>query len=185
MKVNRQGQLRGFTLAELMVVVTIVTILATIAVMALGGHRNAAKTGETLAMMQSIRGAQERWRSENLLYLDVSLSGQWFPPGTPGNGRRSFMQAAASHADGLQWIWLNPTSNPAVYGAFQTRAGMAGTAMMSPLVGGSGITWPVAADTKDAWYVIQGITDMDMDGHYGFFVASSLNGDVYRQDEHE
>jgi hypothetical protein len=185
-----------------MVVVTIVGVLATLGLVILGKHNKNARTYETLAMMQSIRIAQERWRSENLVYLNVSggddpqdisgVNGPWFPrdPRTAyGDVRVSFLQAAASHQNGAKWIMLNPTSNPLVYGGYKTNAGLANQNMTPAAIAiADWPGWPAPGPPgapAEAWYVIQAITDTDMDGTVGFYMASSLNGEVYRQDEGE
>lgn len=187
---------RGFTLVELMVVVTIVGVLATLGLVILGKHQKASRTYETLAMVQSIRIAQERWRSENLTYLNVSAQnpddptgqgGEWFPRNPVGSSlgdrRVSFLQAAAAHPQGQAWIMLNPTSNPLVYGGYKTNAGMSDQAMTAPeyTVAG-GFSWPAASES---WYVIQAVMDTDMDGNVAYYLASSLNGEIYRQAEGE
>lgn len=168
-----------------MVVVAIVGVLAVLGLVILGKHNRQARMHETLAMVQSIRVAQERWRAENLTYLDVSASHQWFPrdPTGVGDQRISFLQGLSSHADNGNWILLNPTSNPFVYGGFLTNAGLSNDPMTLPEETVTGLTWP--SSPPDAWYVIQAIVDTDADGRVGFFLASSLNGEVYRQDEIE
>ncbi|HEX2878959.1 MAG TPA: prepilin-type N-terminal cleavage/methylation domain-containing protein [Polyangiaceae bacterium] len=185
---------RGFTLAELMVVVVIVGVMATLGLVVLGRHQKAARTYETLAMVQSIRVAQERWRSENLTYLNVSSNeidrfdtGVWFPrnPVGPQGGKRvSFLQSANAHGiQGVKWIMLNPTSNPLVYGGYRTNAGMADQAMKAPeYTPRGGFTWPTASEP---WYTIEAVMDSDADGTVATYLASSLNGEIYRQDEGE
>src|SRR5690349_13572444 len=64
------GGERGFTLVELLTVVVITGVLATLAFASLRAHVSAAWGAEALNMMQSIRAAEERWRSEHMMYLD-------------------------------------------------------------------------------------------------------------------
>ena len=176
---------RGFTLVELMIVVTIVGVMAVLGGVLLAGHVKQSRTHETLSMVQSIRAAQERWRSENLSYLNVSDSDTWFPrdpTATLGDQRMTFLRSATAHVDGANWLLLNPATSPFVYGGYQVHAGMAGTVMQPPLVAVPGMVWPTPTDS---WYVIQAIMDMDMDGTRAFYLASSINGEIYRQDEGE
>ncbi|HTM43315.1 MAG TPA: prepilin-type N-terminal cleavage/methylation domain-containing protein [Polyangiaceae bacterium] len=174
---------RGFTLVELMVVVVIVGILAVLGVVMLGSHQKQARTYETLAMVQSIRAAEERWRSENLSYLDVSHHG-WFPH-DPDGTRKTFLQAGSAHGDANNWILLNPTSNPFVYAGFVVNAGMPGDNISSTVTLAHtvvGLHWDTPPDN---WYVIQAIMDNDNDGDEAYYLASSFNGEVYRQNEGE
>src|SRR5688572_10783892 len=75
---TRKAQ-QGFTLVELLTVVAITGILATLAFGALSGQVRAARGAEAMNMVQSIRAAEERWRSEHMMYLDVSTPGAWYP----------------------------------------------------------------------------------------------------------
>jgi hypothetical protein len=177
-----------------MVVVVIVGVMATLGLVILGRHQKAARTYETLAMVQSIRVAQERWRSENLTYLNVSSddadrfdTGVWFPRnpiGSQGDKRVSFLQSANGYGiQGVKWIMLNPTSNPLVYGGYMTNAGMADQPMKAPVYPPpGGFSWPTASEP---WYTIEAIMDSDTDGRVARYLASSLNGEIYRQDEGE
>lgn len=59
---------RGFTLLEMMLVVVIMGILATVAVVSFGGATNKAKRGTTIARMQQIKTALEQYNGENSTY---------------------------------------------------------------------------------------------------------------------
>ena len=75
---------RGFTLIELMIVVAIVGILATLAVV---GYRKLVQTShvsEATGMVQNIRVAQEGYHSETQQYANVSSSlTDLLPTGSP------------------------------------------------------------------------------------------------------
>jgi prepilin-type N-terminal cleavage/methylation domain-containing protein len=179
---RRSSTIHAFTLVELMVVVTIVGILATIGIVALRAHVAGSRTAEALAMIQSIRAAQERWRAENMTYLDVSTAGSFYPANPTGRAKRSFHDDG--HSDFPSWSNLNPTVPGPVEFGYLTKAGPPGVAMTGLPTGVSmpGFTWPTPTQH---WYVVQAICDADGDGTPAFFMASSLNGEVYRQNEGE
>jgi type IV pilus assembly protein PilA len=178
---RRSAGPRGFTLVELMVVVTIVGILAVIGLVAFRGHIYGSKSVEALAMVQSIRAAQERWRAENMVYLDVSQGG-YYPAAPGGRVKRSFHPAA--HGDRDRWIDLNPTVSGPVEFGYITNAGGPGAVMTGPaepIISGT-LTWPTPTEH---WYVIQAAGNADDDDTRAFYMASSLTPEVYRQNEGE
>lgn len=172
---------RGFTLVELMAVVVIVSILATAGVMIMRKHVFGSKAVEALAMIQSIRAAQERWRSENQSYLDVSGTiDNWYPMANPG---RQYVGWGASDGSPMQnrWKLLNVTSPGKVQFGYATTAGTAFTPV-TPLTMANPPTWPTA---NGPWYVIQAKGDADGDGVAAMYAASSFNGEVAAQNEGE
>lgn len=174
---------RGFTLTELMVVVVIVGVLAAIGVMTFRKHVFSSRSVEALAMIQSIRVAQEGWRAEHMTYLDVSTTmDSTYPMATPGKTLHHWNQS--SGADFARWQLLNPSApNPVQFG-YTTKAGPPFTAMVNPSSGAQP-GWPAAAQVTEPWYVIQAKGDTNADGTFAYFVAASLNGEVFRENEGE
>lgn len=165
-----------------MTVVVITGILATLAFASLRDHVNAAWSAEALNMVQSIRAAEERWRSEHMMYLDVSTDDAWYPrdPRTaPKRSSQAFYYAATddTHADNDRWLMLRPTAAGAVRFGYLVNAGTADVNMTAAASPGPVATWPTPP--KDNWYVIQAIGDPDGDGTVSYYRASSLDGDVF------
>src|SRR5260370_7461193 len=74
--VNRHR--RGFTLVEMMIVVVIVGVLATLAVVGYRKLVNSSHVSEATNMVQNIRLAQEAYHSETQQYANISKN---FPAG--------------------------------------------------------------------------------------------------------
>jgi prepilin-type N-terminal cleavage/methylation domain-containing protein len=184
---RRRFPVRGFTLVELLVVVVIAATLSLLAVALMNSHLQSSKSVEGLTMVQSIRAAQERYRSENGTYLDVSSEGGFYPDEPTelsGDEKRAFFYGVGddTHADNGRWLQLLPTAPGPVRMGYLTNAGAPGRAMTEPEFEVPGLVWP---DPTEPWYVIQAVSDLDADGVQGVFIASSLNGEVYRLNEGE
>jgi hypothetical protein len=168
-------------------VVTITGILATIGFASLRGYVTAAWGAEALNMVQSIRGAQERWRSEHMTYLNVSSApDNWYPvdPAVEENRGKQFSFFAApgdSRPDADAWLQLRPTVAGPVRFGYLVNAGAAGATMTTPSTGPA-VTWPTPPDN---WYVIQARGDTDGDGALSSYLAGSINGDVLTKDHGE
>jgi hypothetical protein len=137
-------------------------------------------------MVQSIRAAQERWRSEHLTYLDVSSDGAWYPedPSDRAAGRvkTTFHVNAGGHPDEAAWKLLDPTVSGPVEFGYLVNAGLPNDTM-TPANGPVAAPWP--DPPGDYWYVIQARGDIDRDGTPAFYIASSLKADVLRVNEGE
>jgi hypothetical protein len=177
-----------------MTVVAIVSVLAVVGVVALRNRVFGSKSTEALAMMQSIRVAEERWKAENLQYLDASPTGNWFPadPRVDTKAKkRNFYVAQGTHADFALWLALRPSVSGPVEFGYLVNAGTPTTAMTVPAI--PSINWPPPCNATTAppacngehWYVIQAIADLDHDGVPAYFLASHLKGDIFRMNEGE
>lgn len=188
--ITNRADSRAFTLVELMVVVTIVGILAVIGLASFRARVFGSKSADALAMMQSIRAAEERWRADNLTYLDVSRSGNWYPAVPATRVKRSFYNAGTcglpvSDTDDCRWKLLNPAITGPTEFAFMVTAGAPDTAMTTPDSKAKPSGWTGWPTNGNHWFVLQAIADADGDGTYAKFVSSSIRGDVFRENEGE
>jgi type IV pilus assembly protein PilA len=177
---------RGFTLVELMVVVAMVGILATLAVFGVKKYLNSSKSSEAIQMIGSIKAAQESYRSETFSYLDVSgahaLSQSTFYP-TASPGTQSVQWGATGTAQGVNWQSLGVTADAPVRFAYGCAAGGSSDAVPAPLKNFTPTGWPGAS--TQPWYVVEALGDLDADGTYSNFVSSSFVGQIFIDKESE
>lgn len=174
---------RGFTLVELMVVVVLVGVLATLGVVMFRQWVFHTRSVEAFGMVQSIRVAQERWRAEHGAYLDVSTDmTSYYPTATPSRKLWDWRQAAGNDYD--RWMLLSPTISGPVQFGYVVKAGAPFTAMAAPSTA-SQPPWPAGNDTLLPWYVIEAKGDTDEDGVPSYYVAASINGEILRENEGE
>jgi type IV pilus assembly protein PilA len=152
---------RGFTLIELMIVVVIVGILATLAVVGYRKLVTSSHVTEATGMVSNIRIAQESYHSETQQYANVSLALNDYYPQAP-----VYQQVTAwggPHANaGVPWSALPVHVDGPVMFGYATVAGIAGSAPPGAVtVNGTALTFP-ANPTTD-WYVIAACADLDGD----------------------
>jgi type IV pilus assembly protein PilA len=159
---------RGFTLIEVTIVVVVVGVLALLAV---EGYRRWIQTSyiaEAQDMVANIRTAEESFRSENGVYLDVSGTlgpGYEYPAATPGPFKTQW-------ATGSRWDALTVRPAGPVYFGYSVIANNGGGSPSVPTPGFgidfSGLTGP--------WYVIRADGDLDRDSDANFTEVFGCSG---------
>jgi type IV pilus assembly protein PilA len=204
----RTSARRGFTLVELMIVIVIVGVLATLAVVGYRKMVAQSHSSEAVQVINAIRVAQESVHAETGAYSDISANlcdapncGSLYPqaffthPSNPsagtwkvGNYKVGWGGTGAS-CTGECTSWLSfPVHSPgAVFHGYSTKAGTAGTTPPSlslgcAVSGGGGVpsTAITWPSTANAqdWFVVTAIGDVDGDGVSSMYVGTSFNNDV-------
>jgi prepilin-type N-terminal cleavage/methylation domain-containing protein len=176
---SRSGN-RAFTLVELLTGVAIVGVLAAIGVVLVRQHFRSAKMTEGMAAVQRIRSAQSARRAETGTYLDCSSSSTAWYPAPPSEELHSWMNT--THGDWSRWQGLGLSPRDGTRFGFLVNAGLPGKPMTKPAILSSP---PTLTSPTDPWFVIQGVADSDGDTNYAKIVATSLNGEVFTEDETE
>lgn len=150
---SRNVRSDGFTLIELMIGVTIVGILAALAVPSFKGYVYKSRVSEGVRVLNEIKSRQEAYRGSFGNYAAVSGNGEWtaaaYTPGTlPG-------EQAAAWPSGAGWEELGLSSPGFVRFQYATVAGPPGG------------TPPATSnlDNTTFWYAAQARGDLDGDGN--------------------
>ncbi len=172
---------RGFTLVELMVVVTIIAILAFLAVVGYRKLVTSSHTAEATEMINSIKVAQETYHAETGQYANISNGlglGNLYPRANADPGIATGWGADCSWcADPQGWRRLPVHANGPVRFGYATMAGPLGANLPAPPV--STITFPAASDMTSDWFVVSAMGDMDGNGVYCTAVGTSWQKEIF------
>ncbi len=154
----------AFTLIEMMIVVVIVGVLATLAVVGYRKIIQSSHVSEATNTVQSIRVAQEAYHAETQQYANVSLDivTSWYPSATPTRTLVSMWGgpcATCTQPTGWSTLPLH-IDGPVMFG-YATKAGAATDPIPNALP--AGMTATLTQPTTD-WFVVAATCDIDGNG---------------------
>jgi type IV pilus assembly protein PilA len=185
---RRSWQQRGFTLVELMIAVAMIGVLSALALMGYRKYIHSAQSNEARAVIGMIRGGQEAYKAEFLVYLAPYQSalalGSYYPNKTPNDARTAWNTTDARYTDPTSgWGLLNVSPDGPVRFGYACVAGLGG-AMPAPTALTPAPTMPTIS-AGVPWYVIQAVNDHNANGIYAVFASVSTSGEIMSQAEWE
>lgn len=168
-----------------MIVVAIVSVLATLAIYGVNKYVLSAKTSEATEMLASIRVAQEMYRQETFVYLDVSEGSfdNLHPTLEPDGKKRDFAGDGDSAELAARFRQLGVEASGPVYFSYGVVAGRSGEAFADPPTEKTDWNFPAAA--TEPYFIALAKGDLDGDGTFSYLVSHSLNADIYVEREGE
>ncbi len=183
---------RGFTLIETMIVVVIISILATLATFGVRRYIRSAKTAEASQMIGSIKAGQEAYYDETFGYLNVSGSLDTYYPDVTDLSVKVQWDPGSTLGQKFASIGVAPSA--AVNYRYSTISGS--TADPPASFGKGGVTsadYGFSASPGAPWYIVKALGDLDgdaegdscPDGTCAVFIGSSQSNLIYMANEDE
>jgi prepilin-type N-terminal cleavage/methylation domain-containing protein len=163
---------RAFTLVELMTVVVIVGILATLATYGVRKYVMEAKKAEASSMLVQIRAAEEAFKDETFVYAGLTDFENWHPTNTPGTGKRGWQSGTTAMTVVMNRLGVMP-DGPVAY-SYAVAAGNGGTMPSIPTVK----SWDFP-DATGPYYIAMAKADLNGDGVYTYALSHSDTAEIY------
>ncbi len=181
---------RGVTLVELLIVVAMVGVMSALAIAGYRRYVDAGYAAEAKAMIQGIRGAEEVYKSEALVYLSPSGNlNDFYPNANPDGTKWNWAQPQDNRfSDPTKgWKLLHVTTDAPVRYGYALVAGVGGAVTSAPSLP-KGFATPPTFPTptpSQPWYVVVACGDNNKNSKYGMFMSTSFSSEIYYENESE
>jgi type IV pilus assembly protein PilA len=190
---------RGFTLVELLITVAMIGVLSALGLVGYRKYVHSSQSSEAKAIIQMIRGGEEAFKAENLVYLHCSTGGltDYYPydptTGTPDQ-RFNWVRPNDAKYNTLPtpcpqgmcggWAALNIAPDAPVRFGYAVIAGVGGQ-LTAPTALSTAPTMPTLAGGVP-WYVIQAINKHNPSSStWAVFASASTSGEILFENEQE
>ena len=177
---------------EMMAVVIIAGVLATLATYGVRKYVFSSKTTEAIHMIGSIKSAEEAYRAETYTYIGVAKagllasSGHLYPQVQPGRIKTEWNNQ--NHADYASvWGPLGAVSDSPVIFGYVVATGTGALPADSDLGSEcSGISFGTRGSSNTGtWYVVKAVADQNGDTHFSCFISCNLTGEIFSENDDE
>jgi type IV pilus assembly protein PilA len=179
---------RGFTMAELLIVVAMIGVMAALATVGYRKYLHSAQGSEAKAVIQAIRGSEEVYKAEMLVYLGPSQTlTDYYPNKTPNDSRWSWVQPGDTRYTDSKtgWQLLNVLPDGPVRFGYALVAGIGPTPPWPSQFSKTPANWPPAVSPGQPWYVVVAANDHNNNNKFDLFTSSSFSGEIFSEDEAE
>ena len=185
---SRRRSEEGFTLIEMMTVVIIVGVLATLAVYGIRKYILSAKSSEAVTMMASIKTAEEAFKDETFVYMDVSTSfapTNFYPSTTPGKLKVQWGGGNATLAGNWRTLGVQP-DGPVQFGYAVVATAPGASVPTIPTIVKSNSDFRLPTSATQWMYIAVGKADLGgRDGVNTVVMSHSLSTEIYVENEGE
>jgi prepilin-type N-terminal cleavage/methylation domain-containing protein len=171
--VATHGAERAFTLIELMTVVAIVGVLATLATYGVRKYLLEAKKAEASSMLTQIRAAEEAYRDETFQYLGATDFSVWHPTSNPSTGKTDWGTTTTMGTNVFKPLGVRP-DGPVNY-SYAVVAGAAGDDAPS-IPTTKTFNFPTATGPV---YFAMAKADLNGDGAFTYAITYSETSEIY------
>jgi type IV pilus assembly protein PilA len=181
---RQRSRARGFSLVELMAVVCIIGVLATLAIYGVRKYVLAAKSSEPIEIINSIRAAQESFRDETFGYLKVSDMTSYYPftgVSQLKNTKKSWDGGDSTIENAWKQLGVHPSA-PVQFGYACDAGKGAGVPQQAALGISKSLNYPA---TYPDWFVARAAGDRDGNGVLATFVGSNFTDEIYGENDTE